>query len=58
MPQVYAQSVNGAGVPQWTPDGVRVSGGVASTSAPVLVGDGNGGAIIGWSEDHGGTSDI
>jgi hypothetical protein len=47
-PQVYAQHLNALGDPLWAADGIRVSSGTYSQTAPVAVGDGVGGVIIAW----------
>jgi hypothetical protein len=57
---IYAQRVNGLGVPQWTADGVAVTTATDSQTRPCVVSDGSGGAIVAW-EDYragGGTSSI
>jgi len=45
---VYAQRVNGAGVPQWTPDGNGIAIAAGDQYLPAIVEDGAGGAVIGW----------
>jgi hypothetical protein len=66
---IYAQRIGGAGVPQWSPDGVALctaSGdqGIRPASgdqgSPTIVGDGAGGAIVTWYDSRGGsfTADI
>jgi hypothetical protein len=53
---IVAQRVNAAGAPQW-PGGVAVSpGGVQS--APTMVSDGSGGAIVAWTDSRGDGGDI
>ena len=47
---VYAQRVNVAGDPQWTPDGVAVCTAANQQTFPQLVDDGSGGAIIAWTD--------
>ncbi len=47
---VYAQRMNGAGVPLWTANGVAVCTKSGSQSAIALVTDGAGGAVIAWIE--------
>lgn len=49
---VYAQRVNGEGSTLWTLDGVAICT-VAYQNSPVITGDGNGGAIIGWYDARG-----
>jgi hypothetical protein len=66
---IYAQRVDGAGVPKWPASGVALctaAGGQAirpasgDTGSPTLVADGAGGAIVTWSDARGGafTDDI
>ena len=50
---VYAQRINGSGAPLWTPNGIVVSNAANDQVVPVLVSDGNGGAIIAWYDDRG-----
>lgn len=45
---IYAQRVNGAGVVQWNVDGVAIAT-LGKHSAPQLIADGAGGAIMVWS---------
>jgi hypothetical protein len=52
---IYAQWVNGAGLPQWSDSGVPVCLAPNTQSAPVIVADGAGGVIISWSDLRGGT---
>lgn len=51
---IYAQRVNGNGAVQWTTDGVMISGAVRDQTVPVLASDGNGGAIITWTDARSG----
>ncbi len=46
---LYAQRVDAAGTPRWTPNGVVVSGPGAYHNNPQLVPDGAGGALFAWS---------
>lgn len=55
---VYAQRVNGSGTVQWPLDGVPISAATNNQSAPQLVSDGSGGAIITWEDNRTGTYDI
>jgi hypothetical protein len=50
---IYAQRVNSAGVPLWTTNGVAVCTAPNRQSDPMLVSDGNGGAIIAWFDNRG-----
>ena len=45
---IYAQLVNSSGVNQWTSDGVAICTAAHIQSFPLLVHDGEGGAIITW----------
>ncbi|MEK7329596.1 MAG: FlgD immunoglobulin-like domain containing protein, partial [Candidatus Eisenbacteria bacterium] len=47
---VYAQRVSGAGVVQWTMDGVGLCAAAGEQRAPVLCGDGANGALVGWQD--------
>ena len=53
---IYAQRLNGSGVPQWTTDGVAVCNDANNQLNPVLVSDGSGGAVITWHDYRRGTS--
>ena len=58
---VYAQRVDAAGVPQWTPNGVPLCAEARHQRFPKMVSDGAGGAIVTWEDFRGGsyyTSDI
>ena len=55
---IFAQKINSAGIIQWTPDGVVVSGAVDRQDAPAITTDGNGGAIITWEDRRSGTTYI
>jgi hypothetical protein len=52
---IYAQRVNGAGVPLWTGDDAAVCTTTLEQSAPALASDGAGGAIIAWPDYRNGT---
>jgi hypothetical protein len=56
---IYAQRVNSAGTPQWTPNGVILRS-IASQSAyyPTITSDGSGGAIVTWQDTRSGETDI
>lgn len=56
---VYAQRMNAAGVAQWTTNGKAVAVVTGSNRyAPKIIEDGAGGAIIAWSDDRNGDTDI
>ena len=48
--KIYAQRVNSAGAVRWTADGIPVAATANSQSAPRLVSDDSGGAIIAWQD--------
>lgn len=47
---IYAQRIDWGGDLQWAVDGVLVSGAPHIQERPVIVSDGNGGAVIAWSD--------
>jgi hypothetical protein len=51
---IYAQRVNGSGVPQWTADGVAVCTAVGTVFQAQIVSDDAGGAIITWYDSRSG----
>jgi hypothetical protein len=55
---VYAQRVNSAGAPQWVGNGIPVSATTNNQQAPQIVPDGQGGAIIAWSDSRNGVSNF
>lgn len=55
---IYARRVNSAGTPQWTANGNAVCTLLSGQTAPELVADGIGGAIIGWSDFRNGGADV
>src|SRR5207247_7577014 len=57
---VYAQRVNGAGVPQWTPNGVALCVAPGKQANTKCVEDGTGGAIVVWQDVRSGlgTDDV
>ncbi|MCC6653398.1 MAG: hypothetical protein IT348_19760, partial [Candidatus Eisenbacteria bacterium] len=54
---VYAQRVNAAGAVRWAANGVVVSRAIRSQTAPAIVADGSGGAIVAWPDDRSGVND-
>lgn len=50
--QIYAQRLDGAGVPQWRVDGIAVCTAPGRQEDPMVVADGLGGAIIGWADNR------
>ena len=55
---IYAQRVNAAGAPQWTPNGVVLCTAVSTQADPQIAPDGAGGAIVAWEDHRSGTYDI
>lgn len=55
---IFAQRVNSAGVVQWTADGVGICNAANDQSAPQIVSDGAGGAIITWYDQRSSTFDV
>jgi len=55
---IYARRVNFNGVPQWTPDGVAVCTFNDHQDQPRICADANGGAVIVWTDQRAGSSDI
>ncbi len=53
---LYAQRVNGGGVPVWTADGAAVCTADGTQYAPRLISDGAGGAIVTWDDSRGGSA--
>lgn len=47
---VYAQRVDSGGVVRWAPDGVAICTAWSDHSAPQIISDGSGGAIITWED--------
>ena len=55
---IYAQRVNATGATLWTANGVAVCTAAGGQSAPQLISDGAGGAIITWYDYRAGNYDI
>ena len=53
---IYAQRVNASGVPQWTTNGVGLCTAANSQTAPAIVSDAAGGAIVAWQDLRGGAT--
>ncbi len=53
---IYAQRLNSRGKTQWDPDGVPLSKVAGGQFFPQLVSDGNGGAIVVWEDNRGGST--
>jgi hypothetical protein len=55
---IRAQRVNGAGAAQWTANGVQLCGAANDQLLDALVPDGSGGAVLAWSDERSGVSDV
>jgi hypothetical protein len=55
---IFAQRVNSAGTPQWTPDGAPVCSAANDQQSPIGISDGAGGVIAAWSDHRGADWDI
>ena len=53
---IYAQSVNAGGLPQWTTNGIAVCVAVNGQHLPVAVANGSGGAIVAWYDYRNGAT--
>jgi hypothetical protein len=54
---VYAQRLTAAGAPLWTASGVQVAA-ADNAATPAIVSDGAAGAIVAWTDERNGTSDL
>jgi hypothetical protein len=55
---IYAQRVNGAGVPAWTVNGVALCTAANTQTVPSISADGASGAVVAWQDLRGGQNDI
>jgi len=55
---IYAQRINASGTGQWTANGITICSAALDQTEPCLAPDGAGGAVIAWSDNRGGSSDI
>ena len=55
---IYAQRVNGSGVPQWTANGVAVCSDGGFQTRPTTIPDGSGGVLVAWQDDRSGDPDV
>ena len=55
---IYARRVNASGTVLWTSDGVAVCAAAGNQYNAAMVSDGAGGAIIGWEDYRGSSSDV
>jgi|JI10StandDraft_1071094.scaffolds.fasta_scaffold00349_24 hypothetical protein len=53
---IYAQRINGLGIPQWTANGVAICTAADEQTNPKIITDENGGAIITWQDRRGGSN--
>lgn len=53
---IYVQRINACGVVQWTVDGLAICSEINSQWIPCIVSDGEGGAIITWSDNRSGSN--
>lgn len=49
---IYVQRVDAAGNPLWTPNGVAICTAPGTQTKPIIVADGQGGAIVAWQDDR------
>lgn len=57
-PDIYAQRVSAAGVPQWTPNGVALCTAAGAQYQPQIVSDLAAGAVVTWLDGRSGPLDI
>jgi flagellar hook capping protein FlgD len=55
---LYAQRISASGVEQWATGGVLVCGATGDQKLPVIVEDGQGGAVVAWLDDRAAGSDV
>jgi hypothetical protein len=55
---VFAQRLDAAGAPQWTPNGVTVAVAAGFQLFPAAVSDGAGGVIAAWEDPRNGANDV
>ncbi len=55
---IYAQRINGAGVVQWTANGVGVATSSNNQRAQKVLADGSGGAFVAWEDNRAGNIDV
>ena len=53
--KIYIQRINSEGVAQWSSEGIKVSNTLGNETAPQLIGDDDGKAIVTWQDYRGGT---
>jgi hypothetical protein len=54
---LYAQRLSAAGAPLWTANGVQVAA-AANVTTPVAVPDGASGALVAWTDERNGSTDV
>ncbi len=55
---IYAQRIDASGTIRWAEDGVPLATGTMTQNMPQFVSDGAGGAIVAWTDNRTGNSDI
>jgi hypothetical protein len=55
---IYIQRVSAGGVPLWNADGVALCTALNDQTSPAIVSDGEGGAIVAWTDSRSGTEDM
>jgi hypothetical protein len=58
LTDVFAQRLDAAGTPLWTPNGVTVCAAAGLQLFPAVVSDGAGGVIAGWEDGRNGANDV
>jgi hypothetical protein len=58
VPHIYVQRINAAGIVQWAQNGVRICTSDSSQILPAIASDGQGGAIIAWTDFRSDTADL
>ena len=55
---IFIQRISAAGVPLWTANGVTLCSLSGDQTAPVIIADGSGGAIVEWGDQRAGNVDL
>jgi hypothetical protein len=55
---IYAQRMSASGAVQWTANGVAICTATLAQDSPTITSDGAGGALVAWSDNRSGVSDI
>jgi len=56
--RVFAQRIDGTGTARWAANGISLCGAGGSQTNPRIAPDGNGGALVAWSDSRSGSTDI